>query len=41
VTLVLENIWLSVGEESLIDDVSLTLDQGSMNVELGSPTGSG
>ena len=34
-TLVLENISLSVGEETVIDDVSLTLDHGSMNVLLG------
>jgi glycerol transport system ATP-binding protein len=40
VTFVLENISLSVGEETVIDDVSLTLDQGSMNVLLG-PTLSG
>ena len=39
-TFVLENISLSVGEETVIDDVSLTLDQGSMNVLLG-PTLSG
>jgi glycerol transport system ATP-binding protein len=35
VTFVLENISLSVGQETLIDDVSLTLDQGSMSVFLG------
>jgi glycerol transport system ATP-binding protein len=35
VTFVLENISLSVGQETLIDDVSLTLDQGSMSVLLG------
>ena len=40
VTFVLENISLSVGQETVIDDVSLTLDQGSMNVLLG-PTLSG
>ena len=34
-TFVLEKISLSVGEEIVIDDVSLTLDQGSMNVLLG------
>ena len=39
-TFVLENISLSVGQETVIDDVSLTLDQGSMNVLLG-PTLSG
>ena len=39
-TFVLENISLSVGQEAVIDDVSLTLDQGSMNVLLG-PTLSG
>jgi glycerol transport system ATP-binding protein len=40
VTFVLENISLSVGQEAVIDDVSLTLEQGSMNVLLG-PTLSG
>jgi ABC-type sugar transport system ATPase subunit len=40
VTFVPENISLSVGQEAVIDDVSLTLDQGSMNVLLG-PTLSG
>jgi glycerol transport system ATP-binding protein len=40
VTFVLENISLSVGQETVIDDVSLTLDQGSMSVLLG-PTLSG
>jgi glycerol transport system ATP-binding protein len=40
VTFVLENISLSVAQETVIDDVSLTLDQGSMNVLLG-PTLSG
>ena len=39
-TFVLENISLSVGQETVIDDVSLTLDQGSMSVLLG-PTLSG
>ena len=39
-TFVLESISLSVGQETVIDDVSLTLDQGSMNVLLG-PTLSG
>ena len=39
-TFVLENISLSVGQETVIDDVSLTLDQSSMNVLLG-PTLSG
>ena len=39
-TFVLENISLSVGPEAVIDDVSLTLDRGSMNVVLG-PTLSG
>ena len=34
-TFVLENISLSVGQEAVIDDVSLTLEQGSMNVLLG------
>ena len=34
-TFVLENISLSVGQETVIDDVSLTLDRGSMNVLLG------
>ncbi len=34
-TFVLENISLSVGQESVIADVSLTLEQGSMNVLLG------
>jgi glycerol transport system ATP-binding protein len=40
VTFVLENISLTAGEETVIDDVSLTLDQGTMNVLLG-PTLSG
>src|ERR1700733_1501608 len=40
VAFVLENISLSVGQETVIDDVSLTLDQGSMSVLLG-PTLSG
>src|SRR3984957_3742812 len=40
VTFVLENISFSVGQETVIDDVSLTLDQGSMSVLLG-PTLSG
>jgi ABC-type sugar transport system ATPase subunit len=40
VTFVLENISFSVGQENVIDDVSLTLDQGSMSVLLG-PTSSG
>jgi glycerol transport system ATP-binding protein len=35
VTFVLENISLSVGQEAVISDVSLTLEQGSMNVLLG------
>jgi glycerol transport system ATP-binding protein len=35
VTFVLENIGLSVGEEVMIDDVSLTLEHGTMNVLLG------
>ena len=39
-TFVLENISLSVGQEAVIDDVSLTLGRGSMNVLLG-PTLSG
>ena len=39
-TFVLENISLSVGQETVIDDVSLTLGRGSMNVLLG-PTLSG
>ena len=39
-TFVLDNISLSVGEETVIDDVSLTLEQGSMSVLLG-PTLSG
>ena len=39
-TFVLENISFSVGQENVIDDVSLTLDQGSMSVLLG-PTLSG
>jgi glycerol transport system ATP-binding protein len=40
VTFVLEHIGLSLGEEVVIDDVSLTLDRGTMNVLLG-PTLSG
>ena len=39
-TFVLENISLSVGQETVLDEVSLTLDKGSMNVLLG-PTLSG
>ena len=39
-TFVLENISFSVAQETVIDDVSLMLDQGSMNVLLG-PTLSG
>ena len=39
-TFVLDHIGLSVGEEVMIDDVSLTLEQGTMNVLLG-PTLSG
>jgi glycerol transport system ATP-binding protein len=35
VTFVLDHIGLSVGEEVMIDDVSLTLQQGTMNVVLG------
>jgi glycerol transport system ATP-binding protein len=35
VTFALEDISHSVEEETVIDDVSLTLDQGSMNVLLG------
>jgi glycerol transport system ATP-binding protein len=35
VTFVLEHIGLSVGEEMFIDDVSLTLEAGTMNVLLG------
>ena len=38
-TFVLENISLSVGQETVIDDVSLTLDQGSMNVLAGPDVG--
>ena len=38
-TFVLENISLSVGQEAVIDDVSLTLEQGSMNVLLGPTLG--
>ena len=34
-TFVLDHIGLSVGEEAVIDDVSLTLEQGTMNVLLG------
>ena len=34
-TFVLEHIGLSVGEEMFIDDVSLTLEAGTMNVLLG------
>ena len=34
-TFVLDHIGLSVGEEVMIDDVSLTLEQGTMNVLLG------
>jgi glycerol transport system ATP-binding protein len=35
VSLVLDRVGLSVGEDVVIDDVSLTLDQGSMTVLLG------
>jgi glycerol transport system ATP-binding protein len=35
VTFVLDHIGLSVGEEVMIDDVSLTLQRGTMNVLLG------
>jgi glycerol transport system ATP-binding protein len=35
VTFVLDHIGLSVGEEAMIDDVSLTLEQGTMNILLG------
>jgi glycerol transport system ATP-binding protein len=40
VTFVLDHIGLSVGEETMIDDVSLTLQRGTMNILLG-PTLSG
>jgi len=40
VTFVLDHIGLSVGAAAMIDDVSLTLEQGSMNILLG-PTLSG
>jgi glycerol transport system ATP-binding protein len=35
VTFVLDHIGLSVGEEVMIDDVSLTLQEGTMNILLG------
>jgi glycerol transport system ATP-binding protein len=35
VTFVLDHIGLSVGEEAMIDDVSLTLEPGTMNILLG------
>jgi glycerol transport system ATP-binding protein len=35
VTFVLDHIGLSVGEETMIDDVSLTLQRGTMNILLG------
>ncbi len=34
-TLVLDHVGLSVGDTSVITDVSLTLDKGTMNILLG------